>query len=305
MIVERIDDLIGHTPVIKLTTLSLSLKRNIFVKLEFLNPGGSVKDRIAKSMIEDALEKGFLKTGDTIVEPTSGNTGIGLAMVAASRGLKCILIMPETVSVERQKIVQGYGAKLHLTPGDDGINGAIQLAETIAKKHGYFMPMQFNNPANPWAHERHTAQEIIHDFSSLDAFVAGSGTGGTISGNGRVLKSHFPGIQIVAVEPAQSSVISGFPKGKHKIMGIGPGFVPNNLDRTILDQIIRVEDDEAFETARHVAKTVGLFGGISTGANIFAAIQVAKSLNENANVLTIGCSNAERYVSTDLFKPYT
>lgn len=304
MIVSHIDELIGNTPVIHLRELSESIRRNIYLKLEFLNPGGSVKDRIAKSMIEDALSKNLIKPGDTIVEPTSGNTGIGLAMVAARYHLKCVIVMPETVSIERQKIVQGYGARLILTPKEKGIKGAIAEAQKWVEKHGYFMLKQFENPANPKAHETTTAQEIIQDLKTLDAFVAGSGTGGTITGNGRALKRHFPAIQIVAVEPMDSSVISGFEPSPHKIMGIGPGFVPENLDKTVIDQIIRVENDDAFTTARSLAVDTGIFGGISTGANLYAAIQLAQTLPENAAVLTIACSNAERYISTELFAPY-
>lgn len=304
MIVQHIDELIGHTPVIHLSELSTSIGRNIYLKMEFLNPGGSVKDRIAKSMIDDALAKNEIKPGDTIVEPTSGNTGIGLAMMAARHHLKCVIVMPDSVSLERQKIVQGYGAQLILTPREKGIKGAMAEAQRLVDEHGYYMLKQFENPANPRAHETTTAQEIIADFKSLDAFVAGSGTGGTITGNGRALKKHFPDIQIIAVEPMDSSVISGFEPSPHKIMGIGPGFVPQNLDKTVIDAIIRVENDAAFTHARKLAMDTGIFGGISTGANVYAAIEVAKKLPENTSVLTIACSNAERYLSTELFAPY-
>ncbi len=304
MIVEAIDALIGNTPVIKLTELSHELKRSIYLKLEFLNPGGSVKDRIAKSMVEDALKQGRLSAGDTLIEPTSGNTGIGLAMMAARYHLGCVIVMPESVSLERQKIVQGYGAKLVLTPKELGIKGSIAEAERLVNAHGYIMLKQFENPANPKAHETTTALEILDDFDHLDAFVAGSGTGGTITGNGRILKQHFPTIEVVAVEPLSSSVISGHAPGPHKIMGIGPGFVPENLDTHLIDQIIRVPDEAAFETARTLAKDTGIFGGISTGANLYAAIEVAKRLPEGSSILSIACSNAERYLSTELFDPY-
>lgn len=304
MIVSHIDELIGNTPVIHLEELSASIHRNIYLKLEFLNPGGSVKDRIAKSMIEDALSKGWIHPGDTIVEPTSGNTGIGLAMMAARYHLKCVIIMPDSVSLERQKIVQGYGAQLILTPKEKGIKGAIEEAQYQVDTHGYFMLKQFENPANPNAHETTTAQEIMADFKTLDAFVAGSGTGGTITGNGRALKQYFPRIEIVAVEPMDSSVISGLRPNPHKIMGIGPGFVPKNLDTSVIDAIVRVENDDAFNTARKLAQDTGIFGGISTGANLYAAIQVAQRLPEQASILTIACSNAERYLSTELFAPY-
>jgi cysteine synthase len=301
MIVRSIDELIGKTPIIHLEKLSQEIKRNIYLKLEFLNPGGSVKDRIALSMIDDAMDKGLLKAGDTLIEPTSGNTGIGLALVAAARNIHCVIVMPETVSVERQKIVKGYGAELILTPGENGIQGSINKALELKEKHGYFMPMQFDNPANPRAHEKHTALEIIDDFDHLDAFVAAVGTGGTITGSGKVLKAHYPHIKIVAVEPFDSAVLSGDPPQKHKIMGIGPGFIPNILNTHIYETIIKVQNNEAFETARWLAKNFGVFGGISTGANLFAAIEYSKQLPENSHVLTIACSNAERYLSTELF----
>lgn len=301
MIVRSMDQLIGKTPVIHLENLSLELKRNIYLKLEFLNPGGSVKDRIALSMIDDAMAKGALKVGDTLIEPTSGNTGIGLALVAAARQIKCVIVMPESVSVERQKIVQGYGAKLILTPAELGIQGSIEKALELKEKHGYFMPMQFDNPANPLAHQENTSQEIIKDFKKLDAFVAAVGTGGTITGSGIELKKHYPAIKIVAVEPYDSAVLSGEPPQKHKIMGIGPGFIPKILDTEIYSKIIKVQNHEAFETAQWLAKNYGVFGGISTGANLFAAIEFSKTLPEDSDVLTIACSNAERYLSTELF----
>ena len=301
MIVRSMDQLIGKTPVIHLENLSLELKRNIYLKLEFLNPGGSVKDRIALSMIDDAMAKGALKVGDTLIEPTSGNTGIGLALVAAARQIKCVIVMPESVSMERQKIVQGYGAKLILTPAELGIQGSIEKALELKEKHGYFMPMQFDNPANPLAHQENTSQEIIKDFKKLDAFVAAVGTGGTITGSGIELKKHYPAIKIVAVEPYDSAVLSGEPPQKHKIMGIGPGFIPNILDTEIYSKIIKVQNHEAFETAQWLAKNYGVFGGISTGANLFAAIEFSKTLPEDSDVLTIACSNAERYLSTELF----
>jgi cysteine synthase A len=266
-----------------------------------MNPGGSVKDRIAKGMIEDALKNGRLKKGDTLIEPTSGNTGIGLAMVAASKNLKAIIIMPDSVSIERQKIVKGYGAKLILTPEKDGMNGSIAKALELSKKHGYFMPMQFDNPANPISHETTTAIEIINDFKQLDAFVSAVGTGGTITGTGKILKSHYENIKLVAVEPETSPVLSGGKPDKHKIMGIGPGFIPKIMDLSIVDEIFKINDKDAFETSQWIAKTTGIFGGISTGANIYSAIEFAKTLKEDSHVLTIACSNAERYLSTELF----
>lgn len=302
MIVSSIDQLIGTTPVVKLEKISQEIGRDIYVKLEYMNPGGSVKDRIAKGMIDDALESGKLKPGDTLIEPTSGNTGIGLVMVAASKGLKSIIVMPDTVSVERQKIVKGYGATLILTPGVEGMNGSIAKATELSEKNGYFMPMQFENKANPKSHETSTALEIIEDFIHLDAFVSTVGTGGTITGTGKILKNHYPDIQLVAVEPETSPVLSGGKPGKHKIMGIGPGFIPKIMDLSIVDSIYKINDDKAFETAKMIAETTGIFGGISTGANIYAAIGIAKTLKEGSQILTIACSNAERYLSTELFK---
>lgn len=302
MIVSSIDQLIGTTPVVKLEKISQEIGRDIYVKLEYMNPGGSVKDRIAKGMIDDALKSGKLKPGDTLIEPTSGNTGIGLVMVAASKGLKSIIVMPDTVSVERQKIVKGYGATLILTPGVEGMNGSIAKATELSEKNGYFMPMQFENKANPKSHETSTALEIIEDFIHLDAFVSTVGTGGTITGTGKILKNHYPDIQLVAVEPETSPVLSGGKPGKHKIMGIGPGFIPKIMDLSIVDSIYKINDDKAFETAKMIAETTGIFGGISTGANIYAAIDIAKTLKEGSQILTIACSNAERYLSTELFK---
>lgn len=302
MIVRSVDQLIGKTPVVWLESLSQELQRNIYLKLEFLNPGGSVKDRIALSMIDDAISKGYLKKGDTLIEPTSGNTGIGLALVAAARGLRCVIVMPDTVSMERRKIVQGYGADLVLTAGELGIQGSIDKALKLQKKYGYYMPMQFDNPANPLAHQETTAKEIIDDFKQLDAFVAAVGTGGTITGTGRVIKKHFPHIKIVAVEPADSAVLSGEPPQKHKIMGIGPGFIPNILDTQIYQDIIKVKSHQAFETAQWLAKNYGIFGGISTGANLYAAMAWAKMQPKDSHILTIACSNAERYLSTELFQ---
>lgn len=302
MIVSSIDQLIGTTPVVKLEKISQEIGRDIYVKLEYMNPGGSVKDRIAKGMIDDALESGKLKPGDTLIEPTSGNTGIGLVMVAASKGLKSIIVMPDTVSVERQKIVKGYGATLILTPGVEGMNGSIAKATELSEKNGYFMPMQFENKANPKSHETSTALEIIEDFIHLDAFVSTVGTGGTITGTGKILKNHYPDIQLIAVEPETSPVLSGGKPGKHKIMGIGPGFIPKIMDLSIVDSIYKINDDKAFETAKMIAETTGIFGGISTGANIYAAIEIAKTLKEGSQILTIACSNAERYLSTELFK---
>ncbi len=302
MLVKNIHDLIGNTPVVKLNAITRDLNSHIYLKLEWFNPGGSVKDRIALSMIEDAENTGLLKPGDTIIEPTSGNTGIGLALVCASKNYPLVIVMPDSVSQERQKILEGYGAKVILTDGTKGMKEAIQIAKDIADKHGYFMPMQFDNLNNPLAHMKHTAREIIQDFKTLDAFVVGVGTGGTITGTGNILKSHYANLNIVAVEPKDSAVLSGNPAGSHKIQGIGAGFIPSILDTNIYQHIIQVTNDDAFETARLLAKKEGIFAGISTGANVFAAIEFAKKLPKDSIVLTVSPSNAERYLSTELFK---
>jgi len=302
MIYSHIHDTIGNTPIVKLNRIAKDLKSDIYLKLEWFNPGGSVKDRIAKEMIEEAEKKGEIKPGDTIIEPTSGNTGIGLALVCASKGYNLIVTMPDTLSIERQKILKGYGAKLILTDGKKGMKASIETAEVLAEKHGYFMPMQFSNPANPNAHRKNTALEIIEDFASLDAFIAGVGTGGTLTGVGETLKSHYDTIDIVAVEPDDSAILSGSEPGPHKIQGIGAGFVPEVLNTELYSAILRVTNEEAFETARLLAMKEGLFVGISTGANVAAAIKYAKA-NENVKtILTVSPSNAERYLSTDLFK---
>jgi len=298
MIYNNIYELIGNTPIIKLNKIIDSRYADIYLKLEWFNPGGSVKDRIAISMIEAAEKEGLLKQGDTLIEPTSGNTGIGLAMVAAAKGYKIILTMPESLSIERRKILKGYGAKLILTKGMDD---AITLAEELSIKHGYFMPMQFKNINNPLAHMTNTALEIIEDIPNLDYFIASVGTGGTITGIGTILKKHNPKISIKAIEPKTSSVLSGNKAGKHTIQGIGAGFIPEILDTTIYDEVIQIEDKNAFETARLLAKELGLFVGISTGANVYAALELAKKVGPNKKILTVSPSNAERYLSTKLF----
>jgi cysteine synthase A len=302
-VANSIDELVGNTPVVKLNRIVEEDMADVYLKLEFMNPGSSVKDRIALAMIDAAIEDGKLKEGDTIIEPTSGNTGIGLAMIAAAKGLKAILVMPETMSLERRNLLRAYGAELVLTPGPEGMGGAIRKAEELAKEKGLFMPQQFNNPANPEIHRNTTGREIVKQFSDgLDAFVSGIGTGGTITGAGEVLKEAFPGIKIVAVEPADSPVLSGGKPGPHKIQGIGAGFVPSILDTNIYDQIITVKNEEAFEYARLAAKREGLLGGISSGAAISAALQVAKELGKGKKVLAIIPSNGERYLSTPLYQ---
>jgi len=302
MIVNHVHELIGNTPIVKLTGLSDQPMADLYLKLEWFNPGGSVKDRIAISMIEAAEQDGLIQPGDTIVEPTSGNTGIGIAMVGAAKGYKTILIMPDSLSIERRKILKGYGATLILTPAEGGMKASIQVAEELVEKHGYFMPMQFENLNNPRAHMRTTALEIIADLPELDCFVAAVGTGGTITGTGTILKEYNPSISIKAVEPRTSAVLSGNPPGKHTIQGIGAGFIPPILDQTIYDEVLLVDDDDAYEMARTLAKKLGLFVGISSGANVVAALEVAKQLGPGKTVLTVSPSNAERYLSTKLFE---
>ncbi|MCY7778120.1 cysteine synthase A [Bacillus haynesii] len=302
-VANSVYDLIGNTPVVKLNRLVDEDSAEVYVKLEYMNPGSSVKDRIALAMIEDAEEKGLLKEGDTLIEPTSGNTGIGLAMVAAAKGIKAILVMPDTMSSERRNLLRAYGAELVLTPGAEGMKGAIKKAEELAEEHGYFMPQQFNNPANAEVHRRTTGKEIAEQFGDgLDAFIAGIGTGGTITGAGEVLKEKNPSIKIIAVEPTDSPVLSGGKPGPHKIQGIGAGFVPEILNTEIYDEIITVKNEEAFEFARKAAREEGILGGISSGAAICAALQVAKKLGKGKKVLAVLPSNGERYLSTPLYQ---
>ncbi|MCK9859253.1 cysteine synthase A [Paenibacillus sp. ATY16] len=305
-IVNSVTELIGDTPLVRLNRLVPEDSAEIYVKLEYQNPGASVKDRIAISMIEVAEQEGVLKPGDTIVEPTSGNTGIGLAMVAAAKGYKAILVMPETMSIERRNLLRAYGAELVLTPGSEGMNGAVRKAEELAKENpSYFIPQQFKNQANVKVHRETTGPEIVEAINSLDgkldAFVAGIGTGGTISGTGEVLKKNFEGIKIYAVEPAASPILSGGNPGPHKIQGIGANFVPDILNREIYDDVITVENEEAFEYARRAAKEEGILCGISSGAAIFAALKVAKELGKGKRVIAVVPSNGERYLSTPLF----
>ncbi|WP_307893078.1 cysteine synthase A [Bacillus swezeyi] len=302
-VANSVYDLIGNTPVVKLNRLVDENSADVYVKLEYMNPGSSVKDRIALAMIEDAEEKGLLKEGDTLIEPTSGNTGIGLAMVAAAKGIKAILVMPDTMSSERRNLLRAYGAELVLTPGAEGMKGAIKKAEELAEEKGYFMPQQFNNLANVEVHRRTTGQEIVQQFGDgLDAFVAGIGTGGTITGAGEVLKEKNPSIKIFAVEPTDSPVLSGGKPGPHKIQGIGAGFVPEILNTDIYDEIVKVKNEEAFEFARKAAREEGILGGISSGAAIYAAVQVAKKLGKGKKVLAVLPSNGERYLSTPLYQ---
>lgn len=296
-------DLIGSTPLVRFRRLPQRNDATLWAKLEFFNPGGSIKDRICRSMIETAEEEGKIRPDTTIVEPTSGNTGIGLAMVCAVKGYRLILTMPETMSAERRGLLAAFGAQLELTPGKEGMMGAIGRAEEIiAKNRDFFMPQQFKNPANPQVHRETTAQEILSQLrEEIDAFVAGVGTGGTITGVGEVLKKRLPKVKVVAVEPAGSAVLSGGNPGPHKIQGIGAGFVPEVLNFSVIDQIIEVEDEEASEMARRLAKEEGFLVGISSGAAAFAALQVARELGKGKRVVVILPDSGERYISTGLF----
>lgn len=300
---NNISEAIGNTPLVKLNHLTDENSADVYVKLEFMNPGSSVKDRIALSMIESAEKAGKLDKDTTIVEPTSGNTGIGLAMVAASKGYKALLVMPDTMSKERRNLLKAYGAELVLTPGAEGMKGAIKKAGELSKKDGYFMPQQFENPANPEIHEQTTGPELVKQMEglSIDGFISGIGTGGTISGAGKVLKEHHPEVKIYAVEPTDSAILSGNDPGPHKIQGIGAGFVPGTLNTEIYDEIITVGNEEAMETARLLGAKEGILGGISSGAAIKAALQAAKELGAGKNVIAVLPSNGERYLSTPLF----
>ncbi len=303
-IANNVTELIGNTPLVRLHRVTAEAGAEVLAKLEFQNPGGSVKDRIGLSMIEAAEAAGKLGPDTIILEPTSGNTGIGLAMVAAAKGYRCTLVMPETMSVERRKLLRAYGADLVLTPGSEGMKGAIRAAnEMAAQNPHYFIPQQFENPANPAIHRATTAEEIWRDTGGeLDIFVAGVGTGGTLTGVGRVLKERLPGVKIVAVEPADSPVLSGGAPGPHKLQGIGAGFVPSILDTEVIDEIIRVTNDEAFEMARRLPREEGLLVGISSGAAIHAAVQLAlRPENAGKRIVVIVPSNGERYLSTVLF----
>ena len=299
--------LIGGTPLVELENIEkeLNLKAKLLVKLEYFNPAGSVKDRIAKAMIEDAEDKGQLKPGATIIEPTSGNTGIGLAAIAAAKGYRIILTMPETMSVERRNILKAYGAELVLTEGSKGMKGAIAKAEELSKEiEGSFIPGQFVNPANPKIHFETTGPEIYDDTEgSVDIFVAGVGTGGTVTGTGQYLKSRKPEVKVVAVEPAGSPVLSEGKPGVHKIQGIGAGFVPDVLDTKIYDEIIKVENDDAFAEGKLIAKKEGILVGISSGAALHAAIQLAKRPeNEGKTIVALLPDTGDRYYSTPLFE---
>lgn len=302
-IANNVLELIGDTPIVRLNRIAPADSAEILAKLENFNPGGSVKDRICLSMIEDAARSGLLKKGGTIIEPTSGNTGIGLSMAAAVKGYRCVLTMPETMSMERIYILKAYGAEIVLTPGAEGMKGAIAKAEQLLKKTpNSFMPQQFKNAANPEAHRKTTAKEILRAAGGdFGAFIAGVGTGGTITGVGEILKKENPKIKIVAVEPKTSPVLSGGRAGPHKIQGIGAGFVPEVLNRSIIDEIIQVSDNDAFEISRRLAREEGLFVGISAGAAAWAALKIAKELGKGKRALTIFPDTGERYFSMEQY----
>jgi cysteine synthase len=302
-IYDNITELIGNTPMVRLNRVPDAGSAEVIVKLESFNPASSVKDRIAYSMITEAERAGELKPGDTIVEATSGNTGIGLAFVAAAKGYKCVLVMPDTMSVERRKLLQALGAELILTPGTSGLPFALNLAKEYAEKNGAWLSRQFDNPANPKIHRETTAREILRDTNGeLDALVAGVGTGGTITGTGQVMKKEKPSVLVVAVMPVEAQVLKGGPYAPHKIQGIGPSFIPNVYDATAVDRVFDVTFDQAVETSRRLAKQEGILVGISSGAIAYAALQIAKELGAGKRVVTVLPDTGERYLSTALYE---
>lgn len=302
MIFNNVIDMIGNTPLFKLNNIIGEDMADIYVKLEKLNPGGSIKDRAALGMIEKAEREGIIKPGYTIVEPTSGNTGIALAMIGKLKGYKVMIIMPDTMSIERRNMMKAYGAELILTEGTKGMKGAIEKAVEIAEgKEGYYIPQQFINEANPEKHYETTADEIIKDLNEFDVFIAGVGTGGTIAGVGKKLKQHNSNIKVVAVEPAKSPVISGGQAGAHKIQGIGAGFIPDIYNKEIVDEVMTITDEEAFEYARLMGKEEGVLVGISSGANLAAAVKIAKQLGKGKKVVTVAPDGGEKYLSMGLY----
>lgn len=299
MIYNNIIELIGKTPVVRLNNLVDDNMAEVFVKLEYFNPSGSVKDRAALGMIEDFEKKGILTKGKTIVEPTSGNTGIGIAMIASTKGYRVVLVMPDTLSVERRRMLSAYGAELMLTDGTKGMKEAIRVANELVEKEGYVMLSQFDNDANPSYHRTTTGEEIKADFEKLDAFVAGVGTGGTINGVAQVLKKAYDDIKVVAVEPAKSPVISGGNSGAHKLQGIGAGFIPQNYDAKLVDEVVQATEEDAFRTAVDLARKEGIFVGISSGAAIYVALEAAKKLGKGKKVLVIAPDSGNRYLSIE------
>ena len=301
MIYNSTLDLIGNTPIIKLNSLTSKKDADIYIKLEKYNLGGSVKDRAALGMIEEAEERGLLKEGSIIVEPTSGNTGISLAMIGRLKGYKVIIVMPDSMSKERRELIKAYGAELILTDGAQGMNGAIEKAKELSRNENYFMPQQFENIANREKHYYTTAEEIYSDISDLDVFIAGVGTGGTISGVGKKLKEKIDDIKVIAVEPNKSPVLSGGRAGAHKIQGLGSGFIPEIYDKEIVDEVIKVSDEDAYKTTKMIAMKEGILLGISSGAVIYAAIEIAKKLGKGKKVLVIAPDGGEKYISLGIY----
>jgi len=303
--VNSVLELIGNIPMVRINKIIPEDSASIFAKVESFNPCGSIKDRICLSMIEAAEKENKLKPGDTIIEPTSGNTGIGLAFVCAAKGYKLVLTMPETMSIERRNMLKAFGTELILTEGEKDMIGAVERAKELSDKRGYFQPQQFKNRANPEAHRKTTALEIINQIGNLDAFVAGVGTGGTITGVGEVLKKELgTHVKIIAVEPSNSAVLSGGKPGLHAIQGIGAGFIPEVLNKGIIDEIIRVTDEDAYKTTRKLIREEGILCGISSGANFFASLKVAEVLGKGKKVVTVFPDTGERYISTELFRDY-
>jgi len=300
-VVNNMLELVGSTPIVKLNKLVDDESAEVYAKLEGFNPMSSVKDRIAFNMIDTAEKEGKIKPGDTLVEPTSGNTGIGLAFVSAVKGYKLVLTMPDSMSVERRNIMKALGAELVLTPGAGGMKGAIDKAKELAEENGWFEPQQFNNAANPDIHRKTTGPEILEQIPDLDAFVAGIGTGGTITGAGETIKAKKGDVKVIAVEPEASAVLSGGNPGPHKIQGIGAGFVPTVLNTDVYDEVVKVSNEEAFETSRKLAKEEGIFVGISSGAATYAALQIAKKLGKGKKIVVVLPDFGERYLSTPLF----
>lgn len=300
--VNSVLELVGNTPLVRINNLVNEDSAEIYAKIEFFNPCKSIKDRICRSMVEAAEAAGKINAGDTIVEPTSGNTGIGLAFVCASKGYKLVLTMPETMSMERRNMLKAFGAEVILTEGTEDMIGAVNKSEELALRKGYYQPQQFKNPANPEHHKKTTAREIISQAGKVDAFVAGVGTGGTITGVGEVLKEEFGRhVRIIAVEPEKSAVLSGGEATLHDIQGIGAGFVPDVLNKEIIDQVVTVSDEDAYESTRNIIRREGILCGISSGANLFASIKVAEELGKGKKVITVFPDSGERYLSTKLF----